>query len=60
MKTRDNFNKQYPELNKAQQQAAYMLSEIDGWSLDISETAYKVTLSKEGKILTLDEKGNAL
>jgi len=60
MKTRKAFNEAHPQLNEAQQQSAYMLSEIDGWSLDISETAYKVTLSKEGKILTLDEKGNAL
>ena len=60
MKTRKAFNEQHPELNAAQQQAAYMLCEIDGWELNISEPTFQTTLTKDGRTLTLDQKGNAL
>jgi len=60
MQTREKFNKQHPELNTAQQQAAYMLCEIDGWELTISEPTFQTTLTKDGRTLTLDQKGNAL
>jgi len=60
MKSRDNFNKQYPELNPEQQQAAYLLVEIDGWELTISEPTFKATLTKDDKVLTLREDGCAL
>ena len=60
MKTRKAFNEQHPELNAQQQQAAYMLVEIDGWELNISEPTFKTTLTKDGRTLTLDQKGNAL
>ena len=60
MKTRKAFNAAHPELNTAQQQAAYMLVEIDGWELTISEPTFQTTLTKDGRTLTLDQKGNAL
>ena len=60
MKSRDNFNKQYPQLNTAQQQAAYMLVEIDGWELNISEPTFQTTLTKDGRTLTLQSNGNAI
>ena len=60
MKTRKAFNEAHPELNTAQQQAAYMLCEIDGWELNISEPTFQTTLTKDGRTLTLDQKGNAL
>ena len=60
MMTRKAFNAAHPELNAQQQQAAYMLCEIDGWELNISEPTFKTTLTKGGRTLTLDHKGNAL
>ena len=60
MKTRKAFNQAYPQLNARQQSSAYMLSQIDGWRINIDEPTYKVTLTKDGKVLTLHENGNAL
>jgi hypothetical protein len=60
MKTRKAFNEAYPQLTARQQSSAYMLSQIDGWSITIDEPTYKVTLTKDGKVLTLHENGNAL
>ena len=60
MKTRKAFNEAYPQLTARQQSSAYMLSQIDGWRINIDEPTYKVTLTKDGKVLTLHENGNAL
>ena len=48
------FKAQHPTLNAMQLQAAYQLSEIDGWHVE-GKTAYK-----EGVTLQLLENGNAL
>ena len=60
MKTRKAFNQAYPQLTARQQSSAYMLSQLEGWRINIDEPTYKVTLTKDGKVLTLHENGNAL
>ena len=54
MQTKIKFTDQHPTLNAMQLQAAYQLSEIDGWHVS-GKTAYK-----EGVTLQLLENGNAL
>ena len=54
MITKTQFNSLHPTLNEMQLQAAYQLSEIDGWSV-VGKTAFK-----EGRTLYLHENGNAL
>ena len=54
MLTKINFKDQHPTLNARQLQAAYQLSEIDGWHVSGK------TASKEGVTLQLLENGNAL
>ena len=60
MKTRKSFNEAYPQLNTRQQSAAYMMTQIDGWEIEIEEPTYTITLTKEGRTLTLQENGCAL
>jgi len=54
MLTKINFNLLHPTLNAMQQQAAYQLSELDGWHVE-GKTAFK-----DGLTLHLLENGNAL
>jgi hypothetical protein len=54
MLTKIKFSAQHPTLNAMQLQAAYQLSEIDGWHVSGK------TASKEGVTLQLLENGNAL
>ena len=54
MTSKIKFSAQHPALNAMQLQAAYQLSEIDGWHVS-GKTAYK-----EGVTLQLLENGNAL
>ena len=54
MLTITKFRAQHPTLNAMQLQAAYQLSEIDGWHVEGK------TASKEGVTLQLLENGNAL
>ena len=54
MKTRQAFDPLHPTLNAMQLQAAWHLSEIDGWEVEGKE-AYK-----DGLTLHLLENGNAL
>ena len=54
MLTKIKFNLLHPTLNAMQQQAAYQLSEIDGWEIE-GKTAFK-----DGLTLHLLENGNAL
>ena len=54
MLTKIKFNLIHPTLNAMQQQAAYQLSEIDGWHVE-GKTAFK-----DGLTLYLHENGNAL
>ena len=54
MLTKTTFNSLHPTLNAMQLQAAYQLSEIDGWHVNGK------TASKEGVTLQLLENGNAL
>ena len=54
MLTRITFNSLHPTLNAMQQQAAYHLSELDGWHVE-GKTAFK-----DGLTLQLLENGNAL
>jgi len=60
MKTRKAFNEAHPQLNEAQQQSAYHMTQIDGWEISIEEPTYTITLTKEGRTLTLQENGCAL
>ena len=57
---KQEFTRQYPQLNEAQLRSSWMLSQVDGWRINIDEPTYKVTLTKDGKVLTLHENGNAL
>ena len=54
MLSKIRFNLLHPTLNAMQQQAAYQLSEIDGWDVE-GKTAFK-----DGLTLHLLENGNAL
>ena len=54
MKSKIKFNLLHPTLNAMQRQAAYQLSEIDGWHVE-GKTAFK-----DGLTLHLLENGNAL
>ena len=54
MKTRAKFNQQHPTLNAMQLQAAYQISEIEGFDV-VGKTAYK-----DGLKLHLHENGNAM
>jgi len=54
MTSKTKFKEQHPTLNAMQLQAAYQLSEIDGWHVEGK------TASKEGVTLQLLENGNAL
>ena len=54
MTSKIKFSAQHPTLNAMQLQAAYQLSEIDGWHVNGK------TASKEGVTLQLLENGNAL
>ena len=54
MTSKPKFKEQHPTLNAMQLQAAYQLSEIDGWHVEGK------TASKEGVTLQLLENGNAL
>jgi len=54
MKSRIKFNLLHPTLNAMQQQAAYHLSELEGWHVE-GKTAFK-----DGLTLHLLENGNAL
>ena len=54
MKTRAKFNPLHPTLNAMQLQAAYQLSEIEGFHVE-GKTAHK-----GGLMLHLHENGNAL
>tara|TARA_B110001452_G_C15185610_1_gene411797 strand:+ start:661 stop:828 length:168 start_codon:yes stop_codon:yes gene_type:complete len=54
MTSKINFSAKHPTLNAMQLQAAYQLSEIDGWHVN-GKTAYK-----EGVTLHFLENGNAL
>ena len=54
MKTKEAFKSLHPTLNPMQLQAAYQLSEIDGWHVEGK------TASKDGMTLRLLENGNAL
>jgi hypothetical protein len=53
MKTIEEFKKERPYLNEAQLKAAYYLCEIEEWEI------CGLTLSKEGKRLSIDSQGNA-
>ena len=52
MTSKIKFKDQHPTLNAMQLQAAYQLSEIDGWHVNGK------TASKEGVTLQLLENGN--
>ena len=54
MTSKIKFSAKHPTLNAMQLQAAYQLSEIDGWHVNGK------TASKEGVTLQLLENGNAL
>jgi len=54
MKTKEAFKSLHPTLSQMQLQAAYQLSEIDGWHVEGK------TASKDGMTLQLLENGNAL
>lgn len=54
MLTKLKFNPLHPTLNAMQLQAAYQLSEIEGWDVE-GKTAFK-----DGLTLHLHENGNAL
>jgi hypothetical protein len=54
MLTKIKFNQLHTTLNAMQLQAAYQLSEIDGWHIE-GKTALK-----DGSTLYLHENGNAL
>ena len=54
MLTKLKFNPLHPTLNAMQLQAAYQLSEIEGWDVE-GKTAFK-----DGLTLHLLENGNAL
>ena len=54
MKTKEAFKSLHPTLNPMQLQAAWQLSEIDGWHVEGK------TASKDGMTLQLLENGNAL
>jgi len=53
MKTIEQFKSERPYLNEAQLKAAYYLVEIEEWQIT------GLTLSKEGKRLSIDSNGNA-
>ena len=54
MKTKAKFNPLHPTLNAMQLQAAYQLSEIEGFDV-VGKTA-----TKDGLVLHLHENGNAM
>jgi len=54
MITKIKFNLLHPTLNAMQQQAAYQLSEIEGWDVE-GKKAFK-----DGLTIHLHENGNAL
>jgi len=53
MKTIEQFKSERPYLNEAQLKAAYYLVEIEEWEI------CGLTLSKDGKRLSIDSSGNA-